>query len=78
MKKGPVHWARGVHSARPMRCSPTAREPARARQVFKPDGRGPWVSGTEEGERGGGMTGELTGEDSGHGDGNGGQGWTQR
>ena len=30
---------------------------ARARQVFKPDGRGPWVSGTEEVEKGGGMTG---------------------
>ena len=56
-KKGPVHWARGGHSARPRRIGPAAREPARARQVFEPDGRGPWVSGREEGERGVGMTG---------------------
>ena len=34
-----------------------ARVPARARQVFEPDGRGPVVSGREEGERGVGMTG---------------------
>ena len=41
----------------PGRSSPAAREPARARQVFEPDGRGPWVSDREEGERGVGMTG---------------------
>ena len=41
----------------PGRSSPAAREPASARQVFEPDGRGPWVSDREEGERGVGMTG---------------------
>ena len=56
-KKCHVHWAREGHSARPRRTSPAARVPARARQVFEPDGRGPWVSGREEGKRGVGMTG---------------------
>ena len=45
------------HSARPRASSPAARVPARARQVFKPDGRGPAVSGCEGRERGVRMTG---------------------
>ena len=56
-RKCPVQLGQSGHSARPRASSPAARAPARARQVFKPDGRGPAVSGYEEGERGVRMTG---------------------
>src|SRR6187399_172290 len=56
-RNGPVLLGQSGHSARPRVSSPAARVPARARQAFKPDGRGPAVSGCEGRERGVRMTG---------------------
>src|SRR6187399_2826428 len=46
-RKSPVQLGQRGHSARPRASSPAARVPACARQVFRPDGRGPAVSGCE-------------------------------
>ena len=46
-RKCPVQLGQSGHSARPRASSPAARAPARARQGFKPDGRGLVVSGSE-------------------------------
>ena len=56
-RKGPMQLGQDGHSARPRANNPAARAPARARQVFKPDGRGPAVSGFDGRERGVRMTG---------------------
>ena len=51
-RKCPVQLGQRGHSARPRASSPASRAPARACQVFKPDRRGPAVSGCEEGREG--------------------------